>query len=145
MRIPPAEKSRPMLTSMVAAVAVALLPGAFFSGSAAAAPLFAAPFLSFDTGSQPWSVAMGDLNGDGKPDLAVANSYSGTVSVLLGNGNGSFGAHTDFGTGSNPMSVVIGDLNSDGTPDLATANYHSSMVSVLLGNGDGSFGAKTDF
>src|SRR5439155_11712453 len=104
----------------------------------------------FGTGSGPNSVAIGDLNGDGKPDLAVANGSSNTVSVLLGNGNGSFGARTDYGTGSAPRSVAIGDLNGDGKPDLAVANTGSypgydGTVSVLLGNGNGSFGAKTNF
>ena len=76
------------------------------------------------TGSLPASVALGDLNGDGKPDLAVANYSSSTVSVLLGNGDWDFGfgAKTDFGTGSYPYSVAIGDLNGDGKPDLAVAN-----------------------
>ena len=143
MRIPPAEKSRPMLASMVAAVAVALalLTGAF-SGSAEADPLFAAPFLSFETGRGPQSVAIGDLNGDGKPDLAVANSHSWSVSVLAGNGDGTFETYTDFGIGSNQNSVAIGDLNGDGKLDLVVA---SGSVSVLLGNGDGTFGAQTDF
>src|SRR6058998_3356386 len=137
MRIPPAEKSRPMLASMVAAVAVALalLTGAF-SGSAEADPLFAAPFLSFETGRGPQSVAIGDLNGDGKADLATANCHSNTVSVLVGNGDGSFRAHTDFETGSYPYSVAMGDLNGDGKPDLAVGNE------VYLGNGDGTFGAR---
>src|SRR5437016_2479890 len=63
---------------------------------AVAAPLFAAPFLSFDTGSYPLSVAVADLNGDGKPDLVAANNLANTVSVLLGNGDGTFGAKTDF-------------------------------------------------
>ncbi len=111
----------------------------------AADPLFAAPFLSFDAGSHPYSVAIGDLNGDGKPDLAVANASSNTVSVLLGNGNGTFGAKTDYGTGSYPYSVAIGDLSGDGKPDLAVANNYSNTVSVLLGNGYGTFGVKTDY
>src|SRR5438876_8305234 len=84
------EKYRHMLPSMGAAIALALLPGAFFSGSAAAAPLFAAPFLSFDTGTFPTSVAVGDLNGDGKPDLAAANhasSNSGSVMLAVRHGN----------------------------------------------------------
>jgi hypothetical protein len=99
----------------------------------------------FGTGTNPASVAIGDLNADGKPDLAVANWGSNTVSVLLGNGNGTFGANTEFGTGTNPYSVAIGDLNADGKPDLAVPNLRSYTVSVLLGNGNGTFGANTEF
>jgi hypothetical protein len=93
----------------------------------------------------PYSVAIGDLNGDGNPDLAVANMGSNTVSVLLGTGTGNFGAKTDFATGNGPYSVAIGDVSGDGKLDLVTANNSSSTVSVLLGTGTGSFGAKTDF
>src|SRR2546422_4768977 len=91
--------------------------------------------LDFATGSGPISVAIGDLNGDGRPDLAVANLNSSTVSVLLGNGAGGFGAKSDFTTGASPLSVAIGDLNGDGSPDLAVANLNPTTVSVLLGNG----------
>src|SRR6266487_3915105 len=66
---------------------------------AVAAPLFVAP-LSFATGVGPVSVAIGDLNGDCKPDLVVANTRSNTVSVLLGLGDRSFGPKIDFATGS---------------------------------------------
>jgi hypothetical protein len=110
-----------------------------------AAPLFAAPYPAFSTGAVPCAVAIVDLNGDGKPDLAVTNANSSTVSVLLGNGDGTFGARTDFGTSASPYSVAIGDFNADGKPDLAVVNQSSRTVSILLGNGDGSFGAKTDF
>jgi hypothetical protein len=99
----------------------------------------------FGAGDYPISVAIGDLNGDGKSDLVVANQGPSTVSVLLGSGDGTFGAKTDFGAGNYPISVVIGDLNGDRKPDLTVANYGSNTVSVLLGNGDGSFGGKTDF
>lgn len=111
---------------------------------AAAAPLFAAPFLPFDTGSTPYSVAIADLNGDGKPDLTTA-SYPNTVSVRFGNGDGTFGAPTDYGTGSYCRLVAIGDLDGDGKPDLVTANVGTDSVSVLLGNGDGTFGPRMDF
>jgi hypothetical protein len=84
------------------------------------------------TGSNPYSVAIGDLNGDGKSDLAVAGHDSDTVSVLLNNGNGTFAEKADYVTGSDPFSLAIGDLNADGKPDLAVANYGPDTVSVLL-------------
>jgi Ca2+-binding RTX toxin-like protein len=91
----------------------------------------------FGTGSSPYSTAIGDLNGDGKPDLAIANKGSSTVSVLIntttpGAITPSYAAKTDFGTGANPWSVAIGDLNGDGKPDLAIANSFSNSVSVLM-------------
>jgi hypothetical protein len=101
---------------------------------------------NFVVGRLPASVAIGDLNRDGNPDLAVANrgSSSISVSVLLGNGDGTFGAARNFALNSGPTSVAIGDFNGDGNPDLALAR-RAYVVSVLLGNGDGTFGAKTDF
>jgi hypothetical protein len=107
----------------------------------------------FGTGISPISVAVGDFNGDGNLDLAVANGRSNTVSILLGTGTGSFGAKTDFGTGSRPLAVAVGDFNGDGNLDLAVANLGDDFdsgtdprtVSILLGTGTGSFGAKTDF
>ncbi len=83
-------------------------------------------------GTRPISVAIGDLNGDGKPDLAVANDTSSNVSILLGTGTGAFGSATDFAVGANPYSVAIGDLDGDGKPDLAVANTGSDNVSILI-------------
>ncbi|MCY2986670.1 MAG: Ig-like domain-containing protein [Planctomycetota bacterium] len=102
----------------------------------AAVPSFATQ-QNFATGANPRSVAVGDLNGDGRPDLAVANAYSNSVSVLLnttvpGAATASFAAPQDFATGAFPFSVTVGDLNGDGRPDLAVANGESSNVSVLL-------------
>jgi len=111
------------------------VPFLALTGSVHADPLFSAPFLSFDVGDSPVSVGIADLNADGRPDLAVANYFSHTVSVLLGNGDGTFGAKTDFGAGSGPFSVGIADLNADGRPDLAAANAYSNTVSVLLNRG----------
>ena len=82
----------------------------------------------------PWSVAVGDFNGDGLPDLAVANFFSNDVSVLLGNGDGSFQAPRNFGAGSAPISVAVGDFNGDEVQDLAVANIRSNDVSVLINN-----------
>ena len=67
-----------------------------------------------------------------------------TVSVLLGNGDGTFAAKADYATGAGPRSVAVGDFNGDGKLDLATANGMANSVSVLLGNGDGTFQAKVD-
>src|SRR5262249_53561678 len=82
---------------------------------------------------------------DGKRDLAGANASSNNVSVLLGNGSGTFGTATNFAAGTLPRSVAIADLNGDGKLDLAVANQTSANVSVLLGNGDGTFGAAINF
>jgi hypothetical protein len=65
-------------------------------------------------------------------DLAVVNHDDNDVSVLLGNGNGTFQAAVNYGAGLFPNSVVVGEFNGDGKPDLAVANYHSNNVSVLL-------------
>jgi hypothetical protein len=104
---------------------------------------------SFAVGSgrlvQSFAVAIGDLNGDAKPDLAVANLGRDNVSVLLGAGDGGFGTATDFPAGGAPRSVAIGDLNSDAKPDLAVANAASDSVSVLLGDGGGRFAAAAEF
>jgi hypothetical protein len=113
------------------------------------------PRQDFGTGSAPDAVAVGDLNGDGMPDLAVANFFSNSVSVLLntrapGSAVPSFAARQDFATGSFPDSVAMGDLNGDGVLDLAVANSNSSSTSVLLnttarGSATPSFAAKQDF
>ena len=69
----------------------------------------------------------------------------GTVSVLLGNGDGTLTGRLDYATGIDPYCVAAGDLNGDGRPDLATADLGAATASVLLGRGDGIFGSKTDF
>ncbi len=105
----------------------------------------------FTTGSNPWSVSIGDLDGDGKDDLVLANQGSNTVSVLLNTSSAgaiSYAAKVDFTTGSNPWSVSIGDLDGDGKSDLAVANLGSNTVSVLLNTssaGTINYAAKVDF
>jgi hypothetical protein len=87
---------------------------------------------------------VGDFNGDGRADLAVVNQTANTVSVLLGNGDGTFGPKTDYATGTTPVGVTAGDFNGDGHTDIAVANFGGKSVSVLLDNGDGTFRPKTD-
>ena len=97
------------------------------------------------------SVAIGDLNGDDNPDLAVTDFWGNKVSVLLGNGDGSFQAEVNYSAGGGPLSLAIGDLNGDGDPDLAVANEGMPWtdlpgnVSVLLGKGDGTFQSAANY
>src|SRR5262249_19009528 len=69
--------------------------------------------VTFATGAQPASMALGDVNADGKPDLAIANHANNSVGVLLNNGNGTFQTQTTFATGGAPSSVAMGDFNAD--------------------------------
>jgi hypothetical protein len=99
---------------------------------------FAAP-TSNNTGAQPTSVTAADFNGDGFSDLVTADLSDNTISVLLGNGDGSFRPALKFQTGRSPESVSVSDFNGDGILDLAVANTQDNTVSILLGNGDGTF------
>jgi hypothetical protein len=108
------------------------------------------PVQNFGAGSGPNSVAVGDFNGDGKLDLVVAdygpgNQRAANVSVLLGNGDGTFQSAQTFPAGNGSAFVTVGDFNGDGKLDLAVANYNDGTVSVLLGNGDGTFQAARNF
>jgi hypothetical protein len=92
---------------------------------------------TFATGMAPYSVAIADLDGDGRADIATANNYVNSVSVLFnmttsGATTASFTPQQAFATGSNPMALAIGDLNADGRADIAVANYGGSTVSVLM-------------
>ena len=83
---------------------------------------------------------MADLTGDGIPDIITANRSDNSVSVLLGNPDGSFQTKETYRHRAGcPFSVAVADLNGDGIPDIVTANYDGSSVSVLLGNGNGTF------
>src|SRR5262249_26865793 len=97
-----------------------------------------------------FSVAIADVNGDGKLDLVTLNAWNapGTVGVLLGNGNGTFQSPVTYDTGqySIPEGLAVSDLNGDGHPDIAVANFghgdcdcNDGQIGVLSNNGDGTF------
>src|SRR5262249_10127143 len=123
---------------------------------------------NYSTGSGPRSVAVGDFNADGKLDLVTANANN--LSVLPGNGDGTFQAPASIGIGSSPLSVAVGDFNADGKLDLTATSHVTSisncyfvpdpfnygyrlacdttdtgLVSVLLGHGDGTFAAPNAY
>ena len=97
------------------------------------------------SGGLPRFGMVGDFNGDGIPDIAVANLGANTISILLGKGDGTFQPHVDYAVGSGPLSIAAGDFNGDGKVDLAVANSGSNSISILLGNRDGTFQTHVDF
>lgn len=124
-------------------------------------PLFLTPALYDSNGWAPQSLAVGDLNNDGKPDLVVANlcapdcTGNSTVGVLLGNGDGTFQLAVSYDSGGiGAVSVAIADVNGDHKPDLIVADCGevltecqptvNSTVAILIGNGDGTFQPGSD-
>jgi hypothetical protein len=109
--------------------------------------------LFFPVGGTPSSVVVADVNHDGKPDMIVTSSTSDQVSVLLGNGDGTFQAPRTYDVGAGQAGAnrdvfrepIVTDLNGDGVPDIAVPNLNSSDVSILLGNGDGTFQPQRRF
>lgn len=134
--------------------AVSLLLGALASACGGASPAPGGPSCGFTRTDYPVNfgpsgVAVGDFDGDGKLDLAVANNTSGNVSVLLGKGSGAFGAKTDYNTGSTfpssfPYAIAAADLNGDKVLDLAVGNGGGG-VSVFVGSGSGTFPTRADY
>ena len=101
--------------------------------------------VDYGTGANPTAVAIADVNGDAKPDLVVGNdidSFTGSVSVLLGTGAGTFGPKLDYTTSEYVQALTIADMNSDGKPDIIVAGV---AISVLLNNGNGTFATKVNY
>ena len=82
---------------------------------------------------------MGDFNGDGDPDLAVADQVTGEILVLRGTAGGGFTAPTPVGTATGPFSIAVGEFNGDGDPEPAVADQFSGNVLALLGNAGATF------
>ena len=118
----------------------------YCDGSGACVALACSGMLGFSTNitaqisNYPVSIAVPDLNGDSKPDLAIASANDDSVSVLLAQENGTFAAGK-FAVGTRPVSVAAADMNGDGKPDLVVANQLGGSVSLLLNEGDGTFAA----
>jgi hypothetical protein len=104
--------------------------------------------VDYNTGTAPAVVLAYDFNRDKKIDLATAdynNGQTGSVSILLGKGDGTFGTFTDYPAGAGPDGLAVGRFNGDKLPDLAVANLIGNTMSILPGNGDGTFGAPVNF
>lgn len=105
--------------------------------------------MEYPTATGPADLVVADLNDDGVPDLAVATIDGGGsktfLSILLGNGDGTFGQHVDYQTEKEALSIVAADFNGDGNVDLAVAGQAENTVLTFLGNGDGTFQQPGEF
>jgi DNA-binding CsgD family transcriptional regulator len=98
----------------------------------------------FSTATSLNAVAVGDFNGDGRPDLALAKAGSMEVSIMLGNGDGTFEPAASYTMKGSPKSIAVGDFNGDGKLDLAVIIADSGEISIMLGNGNGTFQAAAN-
>jgi hypothetical protein len=103
------------------------------------------PAVFYEAGNGPNHLVVADVNGDGKRDVVVADSFASSVSVLPGKGDGTFGSPTTFATGTTPWQVSVGDFDGDGHLDIASANAEDDTITVLMGDGHGGFGSATTY
>jgi hypothetical protein len=138
----------PVQRRMIAgcAVAIALLASLFVAANASALTLTQGAGGPFETGSGPSAVAVGDFNGDGRPDAAVVNRTASTVTVLRNEGHGTFARFIheeapvpDITVGASPAAIVVGEFNGDGNLDFATVSPSTDSITVEWGKGDGTF------
>lgn len=101
---------------------------------------FTAP-VNYTVGTLPFADAVADFNGDGILDIAICNESSNNVTILFGNGDGTFQPAVNYAVGSSPSAIMAGDLNGDGVPDIAVADEIGKTIAVLInkGNGTGTF------
>ena len=103
------------------------------------------PHVDYGTGTDAQGIATADFNGDGIPDIVVANKGDNDISVFMGNGDGTFAPNHNYYTAYYPVAVAAADLTGDGHDDIIVANNTSNSVSVLLNNGDGTFQNHVDY
>ena len=132
--------SNACMVSGILAQSTALTAVSSSQSGASSAPFLVAP--SFSLAGAPTSVAMGDLNRDGKPDLITADPVSGNVTLFLGTGNGKFASGVEYATGSHPGAVAVADLNGDGQSEVIIGDETKGTVSVLSINGNGTLQLK---
>lgn len=132
-------RSRTACFLILVAAVVAFLP------PCAQAQVYLYGRADFPATSNPANVIIADFNGDGRPDVAVSDSYNNWISVLLGTSSGGFVANGTYATGSSPRALVAADFNGDKKLDLAVVNANAGTISILLGNGDGTFQSRVDY
>jgi len=137
---------RPAFSWSLRAIVLALSAAQLLASTPASAIApYTAPSQKHVVGTSPSDVICVDLNRDAARDLVAANVDANTISVLVGNGDGTFQQRVDYATGSGPLGIARVDLNGDSKPDLLAANSTGHSISVLLGRGDGTFDPKADF
>jgi len=121
-----------LVTANQSGQSVSVLAGDGNGGFGAAANFAIYPHQDvIDYDAWPWGMAVGDVTGDGKPDIVTANTQNDTISVLPNDGAGGFGTYFNFDTGAHPGAVAIADVDGDGAADVITANRDNNNISVL--------------